>query len=99
MSGLKPSEAVAWARGEHAQQAREPATLPGPGLVMCPACCAQFDPALNLVKPVQDPAAWRWRIKAPADNPDYVPPWTVTTYYPMGLSDGDEVEPLYAATK
>ena len=39
--------------------AQEPATLPGPGLIMCPDCCAQFDPALNRVQ-AQEQAEQTW---------------------------------------
>jgi hypothetical protein len=46
-----------------------------------------------LADPVQEPVAWRWRMRNLTDAPGFVQPWTVTTYYPR--EQANEIEPLY----
>ncbi len=48
-----------------------------------------------LAEPVQEPVAWRWRMRNLTDAPGFVQPWKVTTYYPR--EQANEIEPLYTA--
>ena len=48
-----------------------------------------------LAEPVQEPVAWRWRMRNPTDSPGFAQPWNVTTYYPR--EQANEIEPLYIA--
>jgi hypothetical protein len=51
----------------------------------------EIDAALE--QTVQEPVAWRWRMRNPTDSPGFAQPWNVTTYYPR--EQANEIEPLY----
>jgi hypothetical protein len=61
----------------------------------CDTHCTWADHAPGCVRaePVQEPVAWRWRMRNLTDAPGFVQPWTVTTYYPR--EQANEIEPLY----